>query len=78
MTGEGFEACFLGFFIQQRSGCALALPVSGLAALHVGEFVFNLDESQSALLLGGVVGMTVGFTILILGAHVLQIPNFLA
>ena len=61
-----------------RARLTSALPMSGLAALHVGEFVFDLDESQSALLLRGVIGMAVGFAILILGAHILQIPDFLA
>jgi len=52
--------------------------VTGLTFLYVGEFVFNLDQSQAALLLGGVVGVAVGFPILILGIQVLQIAYFLA
>jgi hypothetical protein len=40
---RGFEVCFFDFFIQQRNGLALALPVPGLTAFHVGEFVFDLD-----------------------------------
>jgi hypothetical protein len=54
-----------------------ALPVPRLSPLHVSEFFFNLDQSQTALLLRGVIGVAVGVAILILRVHVLQVANLL-
>src|SRR3954465_8166864 len=54
-----------------------ALPVPRLSPLHVSEFFFNLDESQAALLLRGVICVAVRVAIQILRVHVLQVANLL-